>query len=708
MSIELTSADGFRMDLRTTHPIERAAVLSLNDPDLTRRLDALFDEHFRRPRTPTPRVMVNHALKRGVDLLVATAALIVLWPVILISGIATLCETGRPMFYSQVRRIRFGRRARIYKMRTMHQGADRRLDDLVNIKNNGRFLNVVKAESSYTRVGRLLERLWIVELPQLWSVLKGEMSLVGNRPIPDYVIGALGPTHDVAERFAAPQGLTGYTQIIGRENVTDDERIALEHHYSRVFETGDVFLEDLRIIIITTLTYLGLAQPRSAEDFLGPLGLWAHSTGSNGASIGSNGHALRLATRTSTSATESEPWAGDGLSKLACPTCYEISGACDPAACGHECVTSCNYSAIRVDSGRAVIDAKCVACSACVHACPRDAIDKAPLTTGHAGLKCTGCGSTYPNNAGVYDLLPRRTNLEKSPYFDFYESEYVGDNPDVHQEDTDWKLRELRPLIKRDMHYRSMLDLGCGAGVLGRKIATELRIPDAVSADWSTQILGVARQAAPQGVYIRVDAAYLPLRNRSYDLALMIDVIEHQHKPDQVLSEVARVAENLLLRTPLEDCGYESLRRRRKDLFRESSGHVVHYNPATIRAQLASNGWSLRTQSIRHIAWTHWQRVLAGPFSFSARFTAAGRYGLQWLLPMALYRRLFVTNYNVYCTNTKTNGKARRHPETVGSNGTDRTPHSPQERSRPAYEPGRMVDGHDRLQPSATQGALHE
>ncbi|MBI4581047.1 MAG: sugar transferase [Planctomycetes bacterium] len=663
--------------------------IRLHDPELTRRLDTLFDEHFGRPRTPSARVRLNHLAKRVLDLTVAVVGLAVLWPALLVAAIATLCDTGRPIFYSQMRRIRFGRQARIYKMRTMFQGADGNLDQLVNIKNNGRFLNVAKAQSSYTRMGRILERLWIVELPQLWNVLKGEMSLVGNRPIPDYVIGVLGPTHEVAERFAGPQGLTGYTQIIGRENVTDEERIQLEYHYSRVFEKGNVFIEDLRIIVITALTYLGLTRRRCAADFLARGAATDSHPGGREVprpspfDLGSHGAPMPRP-------GELRHQPSDGLASLACPTCYVVGKACDPQACRHECVTSCGYSAIRVSGGVAVLNNACVACSACVAACPRQAIDKAPLEPVAEGLHCGRCGTTYPTTDGVFDLLPRRANLEKSPYFDFYESQYVGDNPDVHLEDTEWKLRELRPLIKRDMHYRSLLDVGCGAGVLGRTIAVELGIPQTASTDWSTQILKVARGHAPDAVYVRVDAAYLPLRNHSFDLALLIDVIEHQHKPDQVLAELSRVSGHLLLRTPLEDCWYESVRRRRKDLFRESSGHVVHYHPARIRGQLAANGWEVGSQSVRHIAWSHWRRVLTGRYSPAAKLTAAVRFALRWILPTAVYRRLFVTNYNAFC-------RSRRAQWAEGAAGgpspeTGRRARMPAPQdSRPAIAPARVA-----------------
>ena len=690
MSIEVAGSNGIAAGFRAEEAspaVERGPVIRLNDPELTRRLDALFDDHFCSPRRPRARVMVNHWLKRGLDITVAGLGLLLCCPVIALAALATLCDTGRPVFYSQVRRIRFGHRARIYKMRTMRQGADRNLDSLVNIKNNGRFLNVAKAPASYTRVGRVLELLWIVELPQLWSVLKGQMSLVGNRPIPDYVIAVLGPTHEVAERFAGPQGLTGYTQIIGRENVTDEERIQLEYHYSRVFEAGDVFLEDLRIIGVTIMTYLGLGRHRCAEDFLGRPVARGHG---NAASASADS--------TAETGVASAHCLEERLNRLACPTCYEAGVECDSTRCAHECVRSCAVDAVTIADGRAVFNhERCTACSDCITACPRDAVDKVPLEKRADGLHCPSCRTVYHQVGGVYDLLPRKANLEQSPYFDFYESQYVGDNPDVHLEDTAWKLRELRPLIKRDQHYRSMLDLGCGAGVLGRSMAAELNVADAVSADWSTQILGVARKAAPDGLYVRVDAAYLPFRNRSFDLALMIDVIEHQHRPDQVLAELQRAAGHLLIRTPLEDCWYESVRRRRKDLFRESSGHVVHYKPASVRAQLFDNGWDVRAQSVRHIAWSHWQRVLFGPHPLHAKATAGVRYALRWLLPVSLYRRLFVTNYNAFCA-------ARRSvAATAASDGHGPAPRPLFTRPVAARAPGRSHDSSPAMAAAASR-----
>lgn len=610
--------------------------LVLHDDARTSQLDHLFDDHFTPVRKPTFRVCINHWLKRGMDIAGSAIGLAIVWPVIALAALGTLLDTGRPIFYVQTRRIRFGRRARIYKMRTLIVGADKKLDALVSIKHDGKFLNIKKAAGSYTRIGRFLERLWIVELPQLWNVLKGEMSIVGNRPIPDYVVESLGTSHEVIERFAGPQGLTGYVQILGRDRVTDDERIALEYRYSRVFEEGDVFLEDLRIIFLTILSYLGLTRDKKASDFL---------------ATPRRGSFTRPVIRTEIDSQTKVAARSSDVEEtgLACPTCLIVEDTCDESQCQHECAKSCEYDAIRFTAGRATINDACVSCSACIIACPVKAIDKAPLHRTNGHYTCNHCDRDYPVEDGVLNLLTQREDLEESPYFDFYDQEYTKDNPQVHVEDTDWKFGELMPLLQDQASNESLLDLGCGAGVLSERLASSTGIARRTASDWSSGILACAREHDPAGRYVRADAAYLPFRNGSFDLAMLIDVIEHQHQPDQVLRELQRVSKQLLMRTPLEECWYERQRRKRKDLFHESSGHVVHFDVASVRRRLADNGWSVKKQTVRHIDWSHWKRVLKGEFPLSAKLTAFARAMGRYVMPMAIYRKLFVTDYNALC-----------------------------------------------------------
>jgi len=599
--------------------------IRLHDPDRSAQLGALFAEHFASPRRPGSRVLINHVLKRLVDIIAATVSLALLWPVMLVAGLATILDTGWPIFYSQTRRVRFGRRTRIYKMRTLKVGTDRKLDALVDIKKHGRYLNIPKAVPNYTRVGRVLERLWIVELPQYWSVLLGRMSLVGNRPLPDYVVEALGSTPKVLERFASPQGLTGYIQVIGRDNLTDDERIHLELQYSDVFESGNVFIEDLRIVALTICSYLGLGRPRTADDLL--INRSSRKPMSDGRPI----KAAQVSRLTSQKDRQRRP--GIQKTQFACPTCYIVSDECAPDRCDRECVRSCPHGAIQLGDDRPIFLDNCVACSKCVAACPMHAIDKAPLVSSDGSLHCELCRTEYPVTNGVLDLLPRNGRLNENPYSHFYESEYVNDNSEMHTEDTEWKLRELLPLLKDINGFRSLLDLGCGAGVLGHRIAETFEMPlqGCVFADLSSQVLSYARGRDPHGTYVRADAAYLPLRNRSIDLGMILDVIEHQHQPEQALQ----------------------LRRRRKNLFRESSGHVIYFDAHLIRRQLENQGWRVRRWSIQKIAWSHWRNVILGQPLFRVKISALVRAAMGCILPQPVYRRLLVTNYNAFCVSER-------------------------------------------------------
>ena len=174
-------------------------------------------------------------------------------------------------------------------------------------------------------------------------------------------------------------------------------------------------------------------------------------------------------------------------------------------------------------------------------------------------------------------------------------------------------------------------------------------IPHRLSADWSGQILDVARSRDDNGVFVRADAACLPIRNGACDLAMLIDVIADQEQPDHALRELSRVARKLIIRTPLEDCLYERRRRRRNNLHRESSGHVVHFNLDSIRRELARCGWIIRREDIRHTALWQRRRVILGSALLSGHVAALGRLLFRLVVPRSVYRRVFVMNYNALC-----------------------------------------------------------
>jgi lipopolysaccharide/colanic/teichoic acid biosynthesis glycosyltransferase len=155
-------------------------------------------------------------MKRLIDIVVSALALIILSPVLAIAAFAVRLRLGRPVLFQQARPGLHGRIFTIYKFRTMRQihGSDGRL---------------LPDGERMTRFGRLLRRSSIDELPELWNVLRGEMSLVGPRPLlVEYL-----PLYSTAQarRHDVRPGLTGWAQVNGRNAIDWDDRFALDVWY---------------------------------------------------------------------------------------------------------------------------------------------------------------------------------------------------------------------------------------------------------------------------------------------------------------------------------------------------------------------------------------------------------------------------------------------------------------------------------------------
>ena len=160
----------------------------------------------------------------------ALLLLVVLSPVLLGVALLVLATSGAPVFYRQVRIGQFGRPFRIVKFRTMHRGADARLAAVLAAQGDGvtPFFKV-KDDPRVTRVGRVLRRTSLDELPQLFNVFGGSMSLVGPRPtLPSEVEGYSTETH---RRMHVRPGRTGLWQVSGRSDLSWDESIRLDLRY---------------------------------------------------------------------------------------------------------------------------------------------------------------------------------------------------------------------------------------------------------------------------------------------------------------------------------------------------------------------------------------------------------------------------------------------------------------------------------------------
>jgi lipopolysaccharide/colanic/teichoic acid biosynthesis glycosyltransferase len=206
-------------------------------------------------------------LKRVFDLTVAVVSAALWIPVVFVCAALVLLTEGVPVFYRSWRRVLGTRAIRVVKFRTMVRNADRIANRETVPVRDTRFLNIPPDSPLYTPIGRLIERYHLTELPQFVHVLAGEMSIVGNRPLPENVVSALREAFPWAEtRFTTPAGMTGPVQLVGRDRISDRDRLALESEYCRRCLSSYSMRLDVAILFFTVLVALGLREPFSVAD----------------------------------------------------------------------------------------------------------------------------------------------------------------------------------------------------------------------------------------------------------------------------------------------------------------------------------------------------------------------------------------------------------------------------------------------------------
>ena len=197
---------------------------------------------------------VKDFFKRCFDVFIASAILLVLSPLFLLIALAIRIESREPVFYVSKRAGRGYRVFNFYKFRTMEMDADTKVDELSYLnqynprRENGPLFYKLNNDPRVTRIGAFLRNTSLDELPQLLNVLTGDMSLVGNRPLPLYEAETL-TTDDCAARFMAPAGITGLWQVTKRnqDGVSAEERVSLDIAYARKYN----FMYDLWIMANT-------------------------------------------------------------------------------------------------------------------------------------------------------------------------------------------------------------------------------------------------------------------------------------------------------------------------------------------------------------------------------------------------------------------------------------------------------------------------
>ena len=158
-------------------------------------------------------------MNRAADLAIAGGALVVSSPVLVLAALAIKLEDGGPVLYRQTRVGKDGTDFELLKLRTMVVGAE----------TMGAGLSVNRGDSRITRAGRLLRKLSLDELPQLWNVVRGEMSVIGPRPTLRYQVEQYDERQ--RHRLDVKPGITGWAQVNGRASLPWADRIELDVWY---------------------------------------------------------------------------------------------------------------------------------------------------------------------------------------------------------------------------------------------------------------------------------------------------------------------------------------------------------------------------------------------------------------------------------------------------------------------------------------------
>jgi len=169
------------------------------------------------------------AMKRVMDLAVSSLVLLLLSPLLLAIAVAILLDSGRPVLFRQRRAGMEGEPFTMVKFRTMVPDAEERLPELIDLESLEQPAFKIHDDPRVTRIGRRLRRFSLDELPQLFNVLRGEMSLVGPRPEEESVVALYDERQ--RGRLAIKPGVTGPMQVYGRSDLTFEERLAMERDY---------------------------------------------------------------------------------------------------------------------------------------------------------------------------------------------------------------------------------------------------------------------------------------------------------------------------------------------------------------------------------------------------------------------------------------------------------------------------------------------
>ena len=191
------------------------------------------------------RYKINGHLKRIFDLLISLMVLPFLLPVMAATAIAIKLNSPGPVIFKQLRVGKWGKTFACYKFRSMYLDAEKRKIELMHLNEADQIIFKIKRDPRVTGVGRIIRKLSIDELPQIFNVIKGDMSLVGPRPPVPYEVANYKFEHIL--RLNAVPGITGLQQISGRSELEFKRWVELDLQYIE----EQSLLKDLEILIKT-------------------------------------------------------------------------------------------------------------------------------------------------------------------------------------------------------------------------------------------------------------------------------------------------------------------------------------------------------------------------------------------------------------------------------------------------------------------------
>ncbi len=195
-------------------------------------------------------VFLYHGIKRGIDIVSSILAIILFSPVFLITAAAIYIEDGAPVLFIQARNGLDGKVFRMYKFRSMCRDAEKIHHSLLAQNELDGPAFKMKNDPRLTKVGKFIRKTSIDELPQFFNILKGEMSIVGPRPLPTYETAELNEYQK--QRMSVKPGLTCYWQCCGRNDIPFEEWMEMDMRYIE----DESMLTDARIIMKTVVSVI--------------------------------------------------------------------------------------------------------------------------------------------------------------------------------------------------------------------------------------------------------------------------------------------------------------------------------------------------------------------------------------------------------------------------------------------------------------------